>query len=165
MLKPFKFILLFLSLLILQGCTYSFSPRYFHFEENQRGNYYYTEIKEKLSNKESYTLQVFDTNLYKYFPVDEEDNIIIKNFINSLNNNNFLEEAPDDFKSKEKFRLIITFKDNNNNEGKYIFKIYNNKFTKLHPFDGRVSEDIINMEDIPLHYNLYDFCTYVQNKK
>lgn len=165
MLKPFKFMLLFLSLLLLQGCTYNFSPRYFHFEENESKNYYYNQIKEKLSNGEKYTLQVFDTNIYKYFSVDEEDTIVLKNFIDSLDNSNFLEEETDDFKSKEKFKLIINFDDTNEGENKYIFKIYNKTFAKLYPFDGRVSEDIISMDNLPIHYNLYDFCSYIQNKK
>lgn len=159
--KSFKLLLIFLSAIILQGCSFNLSPRYFHFEENQSNNHYYNELKEKLSNNEKYTLQVFDTNLYKYFSVDDEDNDILKNFINSLDTPNFLDEPTDDYKNIEKFKIIIKFDD----ESKYIIEVYNERFAKTYPWDGRYEEDFIDMEGIPPHYNLYDFCKYVQNKK
>ncbi|MDQ0148463.1 DUF4883 family protein [Eubacterium multiforme] len=155
--KHIKFLSLILALIFLQGCTLN-SSRYVHFEKSPSKNYYSNKIKDNLIDNKTYSLQVFDTNLYKYFPVDEKDNDILKNFINTLDESAFLDKF--EIKNKEIFRLIIKFPEEN-----YIIKIYDNKIATLNPWDGHYSEDIIDMSNLPLHFNLYDFCNYIKNKK
>ena len=83
---------------------------------------------------------------------------ILKNFVNNLSDEDFLDEFT--FENKEKFRVIVTFSDE-----KYIIKVYDKDTCSITPWDGNYSEDIINMSNLPTHFNLYDFCNYVQHKK
>lgn len=155
--RRIKLLFLIVALLFLQGCSLN-TARYINFEQSPSKSYYTEKIKENLKNNEDYTLQVFDTNLYKHFPVDKEDLGILKDFLSNLSDEAFLEEyAP---KNKEKFRLIVNFSDE-----KYIIKIYDNKTSTITPWDGNYSEDIIDMSNLPTHFNLYDFCDYAQHKK
>ena len=63
-------------------------------------------------------------------------------------------------KIKKKFRVIINFSDE-----KYIIKVYDKDTCTITPWDGNYSEDIVDMSNLPTHFNLYDFCNYVQHKK
>lgn len=155
--RRIKLLFLIIVLLLLQGCSLN-SARYINFEQSPSKSYYTEKIKENLSDNSDYTLDVFDTNLYKYFKVDTEDLGILKDFISNLSDEDFLDEYTP--KNKEKFRIIITFSDE-----KYIIKIYDNKISTITPWDGNYSEDIIDMSNLPTHFNLYDFCSYVQHKK
>lgn len=155
--RRIKLLFLIIALLLLQGCSLN-SARYINFEQSPSKSYYTEKIKENLSDNSDYTLDVFDTNLYKYFKVDTEDLGILKDFISNLSDEDFLDEYTP--KNKEKFRIIITFSDE-----KYIIKIYDNKISTITPWDGNYSEDIIDMSNLPTHFNLYDFCSYVQHKK
>lgn len=155
--KKIKFFILLLPLISLIGCNFDVA-RYANFKDSPSKTYYTNEILEKLSNKEEFSLDVFDTNLYKYYSVSSEDLNILNNFLTSLDDEAFAKEFTT--KSKEKFRLIIKFSDS-----KYIIKIYDKENAKVSPWDGNYSEDIINMKDVPTHYNLYDFCNYIEHKK
>ncbi|MEG1481577.1 DUF4883 family protein [Clostridium sp.] len=155
--KKIKFLVLLLPLTFLIGCNFNAS-RYAHFEDSPSTNYYTNEILEKLSNNETFSLNVFDTNLYKYYEVSPDDFSILNNFLTSLDDESFSKEFSN--KNKEKFRLIIDFQDE-----KYIIKVFDKETAVLSPWDGNYSEDIINMSNIPLHYNLYDFCNYIEHKK
>lgn len=155
--KHIKLLFLIFISIFLQGCNFN-SARYINFEESPSSSYYTEKIKEHLSKDSNYTLDVFDTNLYKYFKVDDEDLDILKNFVNNLSDEDFLDEFT--FENKEKFRVIVTFSDE-----KYIIKVYDKDTCSITPWDGNYSEDIINMSNLPTHFNLYDFCNYVQHKK
>ena len=43
-------------------------------------------------------------------------------------------------------------------------RIYDSSTISISPWDGNYEEDIISMNNIPLRYNLLDFCTHIQNK-
>ena len=62
--KKIKFFILLLPLISLIGCNFDVA-RYANFKDSPSKTYYTNEILEKLSNKEV-SLDVFDTNLYKY---------------------------------------------------------------------------------------------------
>lgn len=157
-LKILRYIFLLIIILILQGCAFD-DPMYIHFEKKNSPNYYLTEIASNLGNSTPYTLELFDTNLYKTIPIAEDEGKIIKNFIQNLTSDSY--ETTNEIPEKEVYQLRITF-DNGEN---YIFKIYNESIVTVYPWDGIFSEDIVDMKNVPQRYNLYDFCTYIKNKQ
>lgn len=155
-----KFAIYFLIILafLLQGCSFN-DPKYINFNEKSSPNLYTNEIYSKLLNNEKYSLELFNTNFYKNIPIsEEEDNDIIENFIRSLSEENY---KTDDAipKEREPYQLKITFDDS-----KYIIKIFNNSIVTISPWDGVYPEDIINIEDIPNKYNLFDYCSHIEHE-
>ena len=150
----FIFIILFL-LFTLNGCSFQ-NPKYINFSTKSSNHYYTDELENKILNNESFTLYVFDTNLYKEIEVPSDENPIIENFISSLVNDNYSSEQID---VKESFRMKIVFSDN-----KYLIKIFNDSIISVSPWDGNYKEDIISIKDLPLRYNLFDFCNHIANK-
>ena len=156
-----KFIKLIIPLifsLFFTGCSFN-NPKYINLKKKESINYYSNEVYSKILNNEKYTLTMFDTDVSKNTTIDEEEKIIIENFLSSLTSSNYLKES-DDILNKETFHLIIKFSDNS----KYIFNIYDENLVAVYPWDGVFSEDIITSDNVPLRYNLYDFCTHIKNK-
>ena len=60
---------------------------------------------------------------------------------------------------KEPYQLKIIFDDS-----KYVIKIYSNSTVTVSPWDGIYPEDIINIEDVPNRYNLFDFCSHIEHE-
>lgn len=157
--KKITLFLICLLSLSFVGCI-NINPKYLEFKSQPEVGFYSNEIIEKIKNKEEFSLEVFDTNFYKTFPVDKDDNIILYNFFNSINNKDYVEdtrETKKDLSNKEEFRLIVKFK-----EAKYIINVFDSELITIHPWDGNYSPDIINMKNVPLGYNLYDFCDYIR---
>ena len=94
--------------------------------------------------------------LYKEIEVPNDENPIIENFISSIIHDNYSDEQ---INIKEPFRLKIVF-----NDDKYLIKIFNDSFVSISPWDGNYKEDVISIKDLPLRYNLFDFCNYIANK-
>lgn len=154
--KKLTVILIILSLCFtLTGCTLQ-NPKYINFSTKPNTHYYTDELKNKILNNEKFMLYVFDTNLYKEIEVPIEENSILENFTSALINDNYSDEKVD---IKEPFRIKIVF-DND----KYLIKIFNNSTVSVSPWDGNYREDIILMKDLPLRYNLFDFCNHIANK-
>ena len=139
----------------LTGCAYD-DPKYIHFEKKPSNNAYTTEIAENLSLKTPYSIELFNTDLYKTFPLTDEEKKILINFIKSTTIDNFNDYEK--ISLVEVYQLRITF----DNGDKYIIKVYNDNLISVNPYDGIFNEDIINMNNIPIHYNLYDFCIYTE---
>ena len=150
----FIFIILFLFF-TLNGCYFQ-NPKYINFSTKPSNHYYTDELENKILNNETFTLFVFDTNLYKEIEVPSEENPIIENFISALVDDNYSDEKID---IKEPFRLKIVF-----NDDKYLIKIYNDSIISVSPWDGNYKQDVISMKDLPLRYNLFDFCNHIENK-
>jgi hypothetical protein len=153
-----KLNLFFLTLVFfftLIGCNVK-TVQYISFSTKPNNHYYTDELKNKILNNENFTLSVFDTNLYKEIEVPIDENPIIENFISSLVNDNYSAEQPN---IKESFRIKIAFNDN-----KYLIKIFNDSIISISPWDGNYKEDIISIKDLPLRYNLFDFCNHIANK-
>lgn len=156
MLKRITLIFICLFCLSLTSCGIV-NPKYIQFKEQENVGYYSNEIIEKINKGESFTLQVFDSNFYKYFPVPKEENEILYIFFNSISNENFKDELEKD--SKDQFKLIIDFETD-----KYIIDVFDSNTISIYPWDGNYYKDIIDMSNVPLSYNLYDFCKYIQEK-
>lgn len=157
LMKKLKICILLILVFLLQGCVFD-DPKYINLNDKSSLDLYTKEVYSKLLNNEEYSLEIFDTNFSKNIPVDDNEEIIIENFIRSLSTDNYKEkeEIPTE---KEPFQIRIKF-----NDSKYVFKIYDDKRVTINPWDGVYDEDIIDMENVPKRYNLYDFCTHIQNE-
>lgn len=144
--------------LFLTSCSFN-EPKYINLKKKESINYYSNEVYFKILNNEKYTLTMFDTDVSKNTTIDEEEQVIIENFLSSLTSPNYLKKS-DDILNKEAFHLIIKFNDNST----YVFNIYDENLVTIYPWDGVFSEDIITSDNVPLRYNLYDFCTHIKNR-
>ena len=156
--KKFAIYALLIFSFLLQGCTFN-DPKYINFSKKSSSDFYTKDIYSKLLSDEDYKLELFNTNFYKNITIEkEEDNDIIENFIRSLSKENYKEDGiiPDE---KEPYQLKITF-----DNSKYVIKIYNNSTVTVSPWDGVYPEDIINMENIPNRYNLFDYCSHIEHE-
>lgn len=147
------FILIFLFPL-LYGCSFN-SAQYIKPGTKPNINYYTNEIKDKINNNESYTIKIFDLNIYKYYDVNEGEHSILSEFIDSLNEKNYdatLEEG-----LSPEYKLIIEF-----SNSKYVINAYNNNLISIFPWDGVYNEDTISMDGVSDYYNLYKFCEYIK---
>jgi len=153
-----KLYLIFIILVLiftLNGCEIQ-NAKYINFSIKPNNHYYTDELKNKILNNEQFTLYVFDTNLYKEMEVPTDENPIIENFLSSLVDGNYSTEQID---TKEIFRVKIVFKDI-----KYLVKIFNDSIVSISPWDGIYKEDIVSIKELPLRYNLFDFCNHIANK-
>ena len=153
-----KFNLIFITLLLLftfNGCTVQ-NAKYINFSAKPSNHYYTDELENKILKNENFTLYVFDTNLYKEIEVPIDENIILTNLLSTIVNDNYSNDPID---IKEPFRLKIVF-----NDDKYLIKIFNNSIVSISPWDGNYKEDVISIKDLPLRYNLFDFCNHIANK-
>jgi len=108
-----------------------------------------------LDQNDSYTIKIFDLNVYKYYDVNEEEHSILPEFIDSLNDENYgavVEEG-----LSPEYKLLLEFSD-----VKYIINAYNDKLISIYPWDGVYDEDTISMEGVSDYYNLYKFCEYIK---
>ena len=155
-LKKIKIIFIIVILLFtLNGCSFQ-NPKYINLSSKPSNHYYTDELENKILNNETFTLYVFDTNLYKEIEVSSEENTIIENFISALVDDNYSDDPID---INESFRLKIVF-----NDDKYLIKIFNDSIVSISPWDGNYKEDVISIKDLPLRYNLFDFCNHIANK-
>ena len=155
--KSKKLIIFIILSLFLIGCDIN-NPKYINLKKKESIDYYSNEIYFKILNNEDYTLTMFDTDVSKNTLIDKEEQVIIENFLSSLTSSNYLKNS-DDISNKEAFHLIIEFDDS-----KYIFNVYDENLVTVYPWDGVFPEDIITSENVPLRYNLYDFCNHIKNR-
>lgn len=154
--KKFKIFMILFLIIIIQGCSLN-DAKYMHLENKKTPNFYTNEVYEKILDDEDFSLSVFNTNMYKNIPVNNTENKIIENFIRSLSIDDYKDiDIPTDI---EPYQIRISFSD-----AKYIIKVYNSNLVTLYPWDGNLQEDIISMDNVPIHHNLYDFCKYIENE-
>ncbi|WP_297421147.1 DUF4883 family protein [Clostridium sp.] len=149
------FIIIFLFSTI-SGCNFQ-DAKYINLSTKPNNHYYVDEIKNKILSNNKFTLYVFDTNLYKEIEVPSEEKSIMESFISSLTDNNYSEETTD---KKEPYRIKIIFDDNS----QYILKIFDDSLVSVSPWDGNYKEDMVSIKDLPLRYNLFDFCNHIANE-
>lgn len=152
--KYLKLILILMIICLIPGCTFTQNPEYISLKTKPTPYFYTGEIYSKLSKDESFTLKVFDMNVYKYFDINAKSNNIALEFIENLKSTNY-DSQIDDSKAP-RYKLIIEFEDS-----KYIINAYNDKQISIHPWDGTFKEDSISMEGLPDYYNIYKFCEYI----
>lgn len=153
-----RFISIVITLLLLftlTSCGVE-NPKYINFSTKPNNHYYTDQLENKILTDENFTLYVFDTNLYKEIEVSKEENPILKNFISSLSLDNYFDN---EIKNKEIYRIKVVF-----NDDKYLISIFDNSTVSIFPWDGNYKEDIISIKDLPLRYNLLDFCNHICNK-
>jgi hypothetical protein len=140
----------------ISGCNFQ-DAKYINLSTKPNNHYYVDEIKNKILSNNKFTLYVFDTNLYKEIEVPSEEKSVMENFISSLTDNNYSEETTD---KKEPYRIKIIFDDNS----QYILKIFDDSLVSVSPWDGNFKEDIVSIKELPLRYNLFDFCNHIANE-
>lgn len=157
--KKLTFILLtIIFILLLYGCTFE-DPKYIHLKKKPSTNSYTTEIAKNLSLDIPYSLELFNLDLYKLYILNDDEKKVLINFLKTTTTDNFNEyEKISDI---ETYQLRMTF----SNGDKYIIKVFNNSLLSVSPWDGIFSEDIINMNNIPANYNLYEFCIFIEKKR
>lgn len=145
-------------LLFMSGCADQ-SAKYITFTSKPNSHYYTDELNKQIYSGKSFTVSVFDTNLYKNLAVETSESSIVPDFFSSLSDEDFLaiDAKPAD---KEVYRIFIEFSDNT----KYLIKVFNSSVISVSPWDGKYEEDIVSMESTPLHYNLMDFCNHIHNE-
>jgi hypothetical protein len=148
-------IILFILLFNLTSCSIE-NPKYINISTKPNNHYYTDQLEHKFLADDNFTLYVFDTNLYKEIEVSKEENPILKNFISSLILENYSDSG---INNKELYRIKVVF-----NDDKYLIKVFDNSMVSISPWDGNYKEDIISMKDLPLRYNLIDFCNHIANK-
>lgn len=153
--KSFSIFIILLLLFSLNSCALQ-DPKYINYSVKPSNHYYTDDLQNKILNNEKFTLYVFDTNLYKEIEVPNEENNILESFLSSLGNDNYSDEK---IEMKEPYRLKVVFQND-----KYLIKIFNNSIVSISPWDGNYPEDIISIKDLPLRYNLFDFCNHIGNK-
>ena len=155
--KKISFLILIFLCFSLSGCIFQ-NPKYISFSKKPSDNYYTSSLYDKFLENNNYSVSIFDTNLYKNIQVSDDEKKVIENFIKSLSDKDF--QTSDINDTQEPYRIKILFSDGS----KYVIKVFNNKNVSIFPWDGCYSEDYVNIEDVPLGYNLYDFCNHVHNK-
>ncbi len=154
--KRIQLIFIMFAFLMLCGCSVN-TAQYINLSKKPCNNYYTNLLYKKLNEDNSYTVHVFDTNLYKDIEVSSDLKLTISNFITSLNSDSYADSS--NTESKEAYRIKIVF----SNGSKFLIKVFNDKYITLSPWDGVYSEDYINMTNVPLAYNLFDFCNHIHN--
>lgn len=149
------FVILLLCINLI-GCNLQ-DPKYINFSTKPNNHYYVDELKNKIINNEKCTVYVFDTNLYKDIEVPDAETSSVKDFITSIASENYSDESAN---SKEHFRIKIIFEDTD----QYLIKIFNDSIISISPWDGNYKEDFVSMKNLPLRYNLLDFCNHISNK-
>lgn len=158
--KYIKTSFIFIICFFLMGCVLD-DPKYITFKTKPTAYYYSDELFSNIKENNSYTIQVFDCNLYKYYNIDQNDYDILDSFLTSLRTENYLSDFPEDMKNNGPvYRIIVTF-----DSSKFIINAYSNTLVTIHPYDGAFLEDIIDCStNVSLRDNIYDFCIYVINK-
>jgi hypothetical protein len=140
--------------ILLSGCNLNFQ-----FNSNKPNNYYYTNLlAESISTETSYKCTAINTNFYNEIEISKNDKITINALLKKLISNNFIKK-PSNLPSKPKYRLVFVFKD-----AKYLMDIYNENIISIYPWDGKLEKDYIDMNGIPLSYNINSLCEYLFNK-
>lgn len=127
--------------------------------KNKPNNYFYTEsLFNYLGESKEFSSNLYETNLHKESSLTKEDMDVLMNFFSSLNTNDFIDE-PYDIDKTPAYKIFI-----NINSAKYVINIYDTDFVSIYPWDGNKPMDFISMKNIPVAYNLYNFCKYKINK-
>ncbi|WP_244833111.1 DUF4883 family protein [Clostridium sp. BJN0001] len=152
--KLIIFICSFFIFILFSSCAI---PNIYTINTKPSPNYYYTNLSSKISNT-SFDVSIIDTNFYKNVNLTDEYKDMFKNFISYINIQDITEDSTKTF-NKEAYRIHVKFSDGS----KYLIKVIDKETILLNPEDGRYSEDIISMKNIPVRYNLYDLCTNLLN--
>ena len=123
------------------------------YQEKKPNNFYYTDLLDKdIKLNNNYEVLLLDTNFFKKVTLDKAERDLIKNSVLSLHSENFINN-PKNLSNKPPYKLYFNFKNKS-----YVVEVYNEKYLSIYPWDGNYPRDYINMESLPISYNLFQFC-------
>lgn len=151
-----KFIYIFIPIFIIFSmCLCSCN---INFKKGKPTPYYYTNSLIKAMNKDkNYSCYVIDTNYYKKIEVTGENLSIIKGFISSLKNDNFIKDP--NIKKDPPYKIYFKFK-----KEEYIVNVYDDKYISLYPYDGVYPMDYLDSSNIYKYYNLYSLMNFLYSR-
>ncbi|MBC8062514.1 MAG: DUF4883 family protein [Clostridiaceae bacterium] len=137
---------LILLVLLFSSCT---NP----INKQKANKYYYTnEVSKHLTLDKNISGSIIDTNFYKEIELSKDSITTIKDFIDNLKKDNFI-DLPKTLPAKPKYKFYLNF-----NKEKYVINIYTEKYISIYPWDGDYVMDYIDMTGVYLNYNLYGLC-------
>lgn len=123
------------------------------YQEKKPNNFYYTDLLVKhIKSNDNYEVLLLDTNFFKKVTLDKAERDLIKNSALNLHSENCINK-PKDLGTKPPYKLYFNFKNQS-----YVVEVYNEKYLSIYPWDGEYSRDYINMDSLPVSYNLFKFC-------
>ena len=159
--KKTLFVILTILSITISGCEAN-KPQYIHFEKKPKINYYTCEIGTLLLNKKDYSLELYNTNLCRNTILNNDDKKILINIINNTKEENYIDDCDNiDNNNKIPYELKIKFESGEI----FIIKIFDESLVSINPWDGIYSEDYIKTDTFPTKYNLYNFCTFIENRQ
>ena len=153
--KRLSYLITFIIISILfTGCNFNFQ-----LNNKKPNNYYYTNLlAESISTEVSYKCTAINTSFYNEIEISQNDKTTLNSLFKKLSSKNFISK-PSNLPSKPKYRLVFIFKD-----AKYLMDIYNENIISIYPWDGELEKDYIDMNGIPISYNINGLCDYLFNK-
>lgn len=146
------FEILIFTMLIFSGCE----SQLISYNEKKPNIYFYTQNLCSLIDKsDDFSVILFQSDLHKQVDITKEAVPLLKNFINDIKADNFM-ERPEDIPEVPPYKLFITI-----NDTKYVINIYNDSILSIHTWDGIFKEDFLTMKDVHTAYNLYGLCKYI----
>lgn len=144
--------LLLFTVLIFSGCN----AQLIYYNEKKPNIYYYTQNLCSLIDKtDNFSVVLFQSDLHKQIDVTKDAVPVLKNFINDIKAEDFIEK-PDNLPEIPPYKLFINIGDT-----KYVVNIYNDSILSIHTWDGIFKEDFLTMENVHAAYNLYGLCKYI----
>lgn len=148
-----KLLILFIiiSVICFGGCS---NAREIFDKSKPSLNYYTENLNKTISAEKPKDIKVFYKEFFEEFTFPTPEKADIMNFINILNEENFVEK-PEDLPDSYKYKVYLDFTD-----CKYALTIFNEKYISIYNWDGKYEVDYIDMSDIPLQLNLYGICKF-----
>ena len=153
--KKFSLLIILFTLIVLFiGCS---NPKYIKLSK-KTSNSFYSQNLYKLIKTDDFKLTILDSNFYKELSVDNENKLVIRDFLSSLSKNNFITK-PENLPSKPVYKIFIKF-----SHDKYVINIFNENLVSIFPWDATYEEDYISTDEVPIRYNLFNFANNFFNK-
>lgn len=153
--KKKQFILiecLLFTVLIFSGCN----SQIISYNEKKPNIYFYTQkLCSLIDATDDFSVILFQSDLHKKVDITKEAIPVLKNFINDIKLDDFIEK-PDNIPEIPPYKLFITIDDT-----KYVVNIYDKSTLSIHTWDGVFKEDFLTMDNVHSAYNLYGLCKYV----
>jgi hypothetical protein len=122
------------------------------FQSKKPCNNYYTDLLDKdLKTQNKYLIILLDTQFYKKVTLGQAESDLVKKSLLTLQSANFINK-PKDIPDKALYKIYFTFKSQ-----KFVAEVYNEKYMCVYPWDGAYERDYINMDSLPVAYNIFIF--------
>lgn len=158
--KYFNLLIICLFSLFICSCNLKANISYNNtpWHTKKPNNYYYTKLLANNILNGQCKITILDTNFYKEKELNSEDLNIIKNFLQELKTDNFV-NSKDYSKVKPPYKIFITMQ--NEKKEKFVINIFDVNTTSIHSWDGNYSVDMIDTSNITPSSSLYLLCDYI----